>query len=245
METAEVIVIALAAGVGAAISSAVGLGGGVLLLAVMLGFMDPLEAVPIHAVLQVMANGSRGYVLRKDVAKFAMKPFLVLLVPGVVAGYFLATITPVNAAQVAIALFALLTGWWPAALSTITKVLGSGSRAFFWLGGLSGLLQVPVGAVGPVIGPVVRRELGNRTSTVATFSVFQMLGHLIKLTLFVIATFAWFDWWAVIVFGSASSVMGTWLGAKLLRRESERTFGWLFRIALTLIAGYVIVQVLS
>ncbi len=243
MDVVEVTVVVVAAGVGAALSSAIGLGGGVLLLAVMLGFMDPLEAVPIHAVLQVMANGSRGYVLRSDVAIYALKPFLVLLVPGVVAGYFLARVTPVGAALIVIAVFALLTCWWPFALDIVTRVLGKGQKAFLYLGAVSGLLQVPVGAVGPVIGPVVRRELGERTATVATFSVFQLLGHLTKLTLFVIAGFAWFDRWPVILFGSVSSVIGTWLGAKLLRRESERVFGWLFRFGLTAVAAYVIFNV--
>ncbi len=245
MDVTEVIVISAAAGVGAALSSAIGLGGGVLLLAVMLGFMDPLEAVPIHAALQVMANGTRGYVLRTDVASYALKPFLVLLVPGVVVGYFLARVTPVDATQIAIAVFALLTCWWPAALDVTTRVLGSGKRSFLYLGAVSGLLQVPVGAVGPVIGPVVRRELGERTATVATFSVFQLLGHLVKLVLFVIAGFAWFDWWPMIVLGAIASVIGTWLGTKLLHRESERVFGWLFRLGLTMVAAYVIVSVFN
>ena len=245
MDVLEIVVISVAAGVGAALSSAIGLGGGVLLLAVMLGFMDPLEAVPIHAVMQVVANGSRGYVLRKAVASYALRPFLVLLVPGAVAGYFLARVTPTEAAQIGIALFALLASWWPAALAATTKILGSGRRAFLWLGAVSGVLQIPVGAVGPVIAPVVRRELGDRTTTVATFSVFQLLGHFIKLGVFVVAGFAWFDWWALCVFGSMGSIVGVWLGAKILKRESERTFGWLFRMGLTLVAIYVIGSVFA
>lgn len=241
MTGVEVFVIALTAGIGAALSSAVGLGGGVLLLAVMLGFMDPLEAVPVHAALQIVANGWRGYVLRTAVDTTVLRPFMVLLVPGAIVGLLLAEALPVSATQILIAVFALLASWWPAALDTATKLLGEGRRAFVSLGAISGLLQVPVGAIGPIIAPVIRRSMTSRTATVATFSLCQMLGHLVKVTLFVIVGFMWLDWWEVIVLGSITSIVGTWLGAKVLKRESEKVFGWLFRVALTLVAFSVIV----
>ena len=49
------------------LSAIVGMAGGIILLSSMLLFVDPLVAVPIHAVLQLASNGSRSLVQRKHV----------------------------------------------------------------------------------------------------------------------------------------------------------------------------------
>ncbi|HCB34234.1 MAG TPA: hypothetical protein DEP66_05180 [Acidimicrobiaceae bacterium] len=241
MTGVEVLVIAVAAGVGAALSSFAGIGGGLLLLSVMLGFMDPLEAIPVHSVLQLVSNSTRTITLRESVETTVVKPFALLLLPGTIAGLAVAGTLPRSVGQLVIAAFALLAGWWPAALDASTRILGDGRRTFVALGAISGFLQMTVGAVGPVVAPVIRREMGDRTRTVATFSACQAMAHVLKLTLFAIVGFAFGDWWTVILVGAATTIVGTHIGSRLLRRQSERVFGWVFRLALTVVAVRVII----
>ena len=51
MSGLELCLIGVAALIGSAIAAIAGLGGGILLMAVLLQFLNPLEAIPIHAVI--------------------------------------------------------------------------------------------------------------------------------------------------------------------------------------------------
>ena len=67
MSGLELCLIGVAALFGSAIAAIAGLGGGILLMAVLLQFLDPLEVVPIHGVIQLASNSSRAVILRDDV----------------------------------------------------------------------------------------------------------------------------------------------------------------------------------
>ena len=66
MSGLELLLIGLAALIGSAVTAIAGLGGGILLLSVLLQFLTPLEAIPVHAVIQLASNSFRAFVLRKD-----------------------------------------------------------------------------------------------------------------------------------------------------------------------------------
>ena len=76
----------------AAITAAFGIGGGMILLALLLGFLPPAMAIPVHGVLQLGANTSRAALLRADVLK---REFLWFL-PGTLIGVSLASLVVVD-----------------------------------------------------------------------------------------------------------------------------------------------------
>ena len=51
----------------AILSAVIGFAGGIVLLGVMLLFFEPLVAIPLHAVVQLMSNGSRAYIQREHI----------------------------------------------------------------------------------------------------------------------------------------------------------------------------------
>ena len=51
----------------AMMTSIAGAGGGTVLLAAMLQFMNPSEAIPVHGVIQFTSNIARTWLLRKFV----------------------------------------------------------------------------------------------------------------------------------------------------------------------------------
>ena len=47
------------------LSAVVGMAGGITLLSVMLLFYDPLVAIPLHGVVQLISNSSRAVIQRR------------------------------------------------------------------------------------------------------------------------------------------------------------------------------------
>ena len=102
----------MAALIGSAIAAIAGLGGGILLMAVLLQFLNPLEVIPIHAVIQLASNSSRAVILRDDVDWGVVWRFALLLLPAGMAGLLVAGVFPVDVGSILIAVFALVFVWW-------------------------------------------------------------------------------------------------------------------------------------
>ena len=117
----ELLIVGLAALFGSAITAIAGLGGGILLLSVLLQFLDPLEAIPVHAVIQLASNSSRGLILRRDVDWGVVGRFSLLLLPAGIMGLLVAGAFPVDVGRVFIAVFALALVWWPQGLAKLSS----------------------------------------------------------------------------------------------------------------------------
>ena len=63
----------------AMMTSIAGAGGGTVLLAAMLQFMNPAEAIPVHGVIQLSSNLTRVWLLRKYVNWKIILKFSLLL----------------------------------------------------------------------------------------------------------------------------------------------------------------------
>ena len=77
MTGVEFVVLGVAALATAALTAVAGAGGGIILLIVILQFVDPLIAVPVHGAIQLFGNGTRAITLRRDVDWSLMLPYLV------------------------------------------------------------------------------------------------------------------------------------------------------------------------
>ncbi len=67
MTPAEVGVLGLAAFLTSILSAILGMGGGITLLALMLLFLEPLVAIPLHATVQLVSNGTRSLAQRRHI----------------------------------------------------------------------------------------------------------------------------------------------------------------------------------
>ena len=70
----------------AMITSIAGAGGGTVLLAAMLQFMNPSEAIPVHGVIQFTSNIARTWLLRKFVKWSIILKFSLMIPLGVYIG---------------------------------------------------------------------------------------------------------------------------------------------------------------
>lgn len=237
METAELSLLVGVAFVTSVVSGILGMAGGVALLAVMVLFLDPLVAIPLHGAIQLVSNATRTWIQRGAIHVGILWRYGLLLVPAGCAGLALARVLPAEAIRVAIGAFVLLVTWAPGALRLAGPAQGArlGPR-FLALGGAVGFLNTTIGATGPLIAPFFLNLGLSRQALIGTKAACQSLGHGVKITLFGAVGFAFGDHALLLATCAAAVVVGNWLGSRLLEGMSEASFTWLYRTALSLVA---------
>jgi uncharacterized membrane protein YfcA len=80
-DTTQLAILAVAAFATSTLSGMLGLAGGMTLLAVLLLFYEPLVAIPLHGVIQLVSNGSRAWIQRKHVEGELVGWYSLLLLP--------------------------------------------------------------------------------------------------------------------------------------------------------------------
>lgn len=243
MEALDLGILAAAAFATSVLSAVVGMAGGITLLAVMLLFLEPLVAIPLHGVIQLISNSSRAAIQRRHVDLRILLRYSVLLAPMGWVGLHLANALPAAAMRVLIGVFVLIATWFPGwlLLGTHPEQTNPGRR-FLVLGGVVGVLNMTIGATGPLIAPFFLNLGLDRRGLVGTKAACQALGHLVKIALFGVAGFAFAPYLTLLAVAGTCVVAGTWLGSQILERVSERFFrrlymGVLTAIALRLLAG--------
>ena len=224
------------------LSAVVGMAGGIVLLSVMLLFLDPLVAIPLHGVIQLASNSSRTVIQRKHVRWPIIGSYCVLLLPASIVGLQIAEALPPSFARALIGLFVLVATWVPSLL-----LLGSHPertdphRRFLLLGGAVGMVHMTIGAAGPLIAPFFLNLGLSRQSIIGTKAASQALGHVVKILVFGFAGFAFAEHALTLALLCAMVVAGTWLGSQVLEYVSERWFTRIFKTVLTVVALRLIV----
>ncbi len=237
------LVLAVVAFATSAFSAIVGMGGGIILLACLLLFLDPIAAIPIHGVIQLVSNSSRAYVQRKHLAWSLIWRYSILLLPfGLIAIQFVMQI-PQDLLKGFIGVFVLLATWRPKWLLVGTRPEKVDvRRRFILLGGVVGFLNILVGAVGPFIAPFFLNMGFSRQTIVGTKAACQSFGHVVKVILFGFAGFAFMGYLPLVAVLIPLVLLGTWVGSRLLEKVSDVSFVWLFKGVLTLVAAWLIVS---
>jgi uncharacterized membrane protein YfcA len=237
MTGSEILVLGVLAFATSALSAVIGMAGGIILLSVMLLYMDPLLALPLHGVVQLVSNGSRTWVQRRHVSWQIAAPYTLLLLPAAWLGVKVALRLPPDGVRAAIGAFVLLATWRPGwlLLGTHPEQVDP-RRRFALLGGVVGFLNMIVGATGPLLAPFFLNLGLPRQGLIGTKAACQALGHVSKVLLFGLVGFAFADHVPLLALMCAMVVAGTAVGSRLLDRIDERTFVWLYKTALTLVA---------
>jgi uncharacterized membrane protein YfcA len=164
------------------------------------------------------------------------------LLPFGFAGLALARSLPPELTRMLIGVFVLFATWLPGALLLGTHPERTEPhRRFLLLGSVVGVLNVTIGAVGPLIAPFFLNLGLTRQSLVGTKAASQALGHLVKIAIFGVTGFAFAPFLAPLALLCAAVVAGTWLGSQMLERVSETAFIRLYKTVLTLIAVRLVV----
>lgn len=237
----ELVTIGLTALITSVLSAVAGLGGGIILLAVIAQFFAPVTAIPIHGAVQFVSNGSRAALIRREINWRAVGWSSILLFPASALGVVVATSIPENMTRLMLGVFVLVVTWRPSLL----KWRGSRdlpNRALIGVGALSGFLNSTVGASGPVTSPFLRAVTASHVAFVATAAAAQVLAHSAKVAAFALDGFDLTEHIGVISVGWVGVAVGSWIGTRLLGRIADIHLDRIFRVVLTLLALRLIVD---
>ncbi len=224
----------LASAVGAAaLSTATGMGGGILLFIAILSVFPMATVIPLHGAVQSFSNGIRVFALRKYLKFDICGAFLVGAVFGVLAVYQVlqyieGEIIPFSIV-LGIVTYSLLK---PARMPEI-KLPPWG---FAILGLATGFLAILVGAVGPFLAPFFLRDDFSPQEVVANKSFMQFVIHVAKLPVFLLLGFSFGKHALLLGMLLVGSIGGTYLGVWALSKVSRRVFLIAFKSILFVVA---------
>ena len=147
------------------VSGVMGLAGGMLLLSALLLRLDPLVAIPVHGVVQLVSNASRAWFQRRHVRWDAVWRFAWPLLPAGAAGLALLRSVPPDAGRLGIGLFVLALELGPqASIGTIAacQIFQHGSKlALFGAAGFD-FARYALPLAGLCAGAVAGSAIGTR-----------------------------------------------------------------------------------
>lgn len=212
-------------------TAAVGIGGGVLLLAIMAQILPVQALIPVHGLVQLGSNGNRAYMTRQHIDWKMSRLFILGAVVGAVISVWIVIQLPLDVIRLSVAFFILFLIWGPkpkaVTLSNVKLVIA---------GGVTTIISAFVGATGPLVAAFVHRQNMDKLPTVATFAACMSFQHMLKAMVFLTVGFAFQDWFFVIVLMIISGAVGTWVGLHLLKSLSADLFKQLFSWVVTALA---------
>jgi uncharacterized membrane protein YfcA len=215
-----------------AITAAFGIGGGLAMLALMGLFVPVASLIPVHGAVQLGSNTGRAWHQRAFVRLDVAKPFIAGSVVGAILGVFLVVQLPDSLLKLVLGGFILLLTW-----AKIPGIDQLGKAGLAVASVVLALLSMLVGATGPLVAVLFARVFQNdRKALIATSAVAMTTQHLLKIVVFGIAGFAFWDWVPLVAAMILSGFIGTVYGTGLLERMPEETFRKWFRIGITVLA---------
>ena len=223
--------------VGSFVTVTMGIGGGVILLAVMASLLPPAALIPVHGLIQFGSNVNRALVLGRHTH---WPPVLAFGLGGAVGaglGGLVVVDLPASAIQAGVGLFILWSvflrppAWlvrWPAVT-----------------GGISSFLTMFFGATGVFVAGYVRSMALGRQAHVATQAVLMTMQHLVKIIVFGLLGFVYGPWLGFVAVMIAAGFCGTLAGREVLIRMEDTTFRKVLNTILVLLALRLIWQGIS
>lgn len=214
-----------------ALSSATGMGGGVLLFTVMTLYFPINIVIPVHGVIQFFNNFLTLNLLKHHLKKSLMMPFLLGSIPGILlAAFSVHKIIQTAAPQIIILCLILYSLFRPARLPDLELQ----HKNFIWVGFITGFLGIIAGAIDPILAPFFVRKDLSKEEVIANKSAMQAIVHFAKIPVFLYLGFDYLPYFSFCLITNVACFFGTRFGIMMLKRMSEAVFMKVFKVALGL-----------
>ncbi len=180
LDTGSVLLLIVLAGVTSFITSAMGMGGGMLLLATMANILPLAALIPVHGLVQLGSNANRAIMTRKHLDTKMFGFFAIGCVVGAILASLIVVQLPLDIIQLAIGAFLLLIVWGGKPKSREMSKQGS-----IVAGGLTTIASMFIGASGPLVAAVVNRNGYDKLRLTSTFATCMTFQHSLKAVVFV------------------------------------------------------------
>lgn len=210
------------------ITAAFGIGGGIVLLAVLASFIPPTALIPVHGLVQLGSNFGRAAIMLKHVKWSLFGPFTIGAVIGVSLGGSIAVNLPPDILKIGLGLFILwsVLGKPPAFMRSSAVIAGA----------FSSFLTMFFGGTGSFVSAFVKSTGVDRFVQVATHSTLMTMQHLLKTIAFGFLGFAFSQWMPLIAAMIVAGFIGTVIGRLVLTRINEDKFQFILSAILVVLA---------
>ena len=240
------LILILAAFLTSTLSAIMGMGGGILLIAILYFFVEPIVAIPLHGIIQLSSNFTRVLLFRKNIKFEHFIPFSFGVPFGILCGWYLFGFFEAHIMKLLLGIFLIF-----AANRKKGKGVLLSKNGFSFLGVISGTASMLFGATGPLIAPFFLHKSFNREQVIASKAAFQTLGHFLKTLAFFILPLAFpiksmvvYDFfkeqYLLVILMVLAVIYGTRFGKQIGKKVTELNFKKFFRILLNIIGAKLI-----
>ena len=215
----EIILLLFSSFAGSLMSAAMGLGGGVMLIAVIAQFLPALAVIPVHGVVQLGSNSGRAILMRKFIDLRACIYFGVGSVIGAFIGGQIVFGLNASYLKIIIAIFVLLSVWNPKVTVKLSTMLVVATGGF-----VSTILTMFVGATGPFVAALLKPQSYVKEVQVATMAACMIIQHLLKVLIFISLGFVFTDYLLLIIGMVVFGFGGTYIGKTILFSVNNQQF---------------------
>jgi uncharacterized protein len=212
-----------------ALTASMGIGGGILMLAIMAYGVPVAALIPVHGAVQLGSNAGRFLIQHRHVAWPPLLAFALGAAGGALLGARFVLALP-EALLLGILGTFILT-WLP--MPHLSRL---GTAGFAASGLVSTFLSMFVGATGPLNAAIFGQALSQRLVLVATLAGIMTAQHVFKVIGFAVNGFDFSRWLPLVAAMIASGLAGTACGSLLLSRLPEMHFRSGLRLVLTLLS---------
>lgn len=213
-----------------ALTAAVGIGGGVVLLSIMANLMPAAAIIPVHGVVQLGSNLGRLLTLM-GLTDWRMAGWFSLgSVFGAIGGGQLAVSIPSGLLQLALGFFILYSAWMPVIR------LPAGRRSIAILGAGTAFLAMIVAGVAPFVFVVLKDLFADRRALIATQTAMMSTQQILKIVIFGSLGFVFSDWYGLLILMIATGFAGTMTGKIFLNRVPVERVQPVLKALLTVMA---------
>ena len=218
----------------AMMTSIAGAGGGTVLLAAMLQFMNPSEAIPVHGVIQFASNIARAWLLRKFVKWGIILKFSLMIPLGVYLGLEIFQSFDAEDIKKLIGLFIIIALIFQN-IKFIKNLIIS-SNWYYIVGLFTGILNILVGVIAPLLAVIVKQSINEKKSIVGTLGYFGLVGNFTKIIGFSLIGFSFLEYLDTFLLMIPATLLGSRIGQYLLDKISNKLFFYIFQIILIFLA---------
>ncbi|NLN13407.1 MAG: sulfite exporter TauE/SafE family protein, partial [Arcobacter skirrowii] len=176
------------------VAAIVGIGGGMMLIAILPSFLPVNALIPVHGLTQVSSNLSRAYFGYKDIEFSVVPKFLIGSILGIALFAGILSIISLDYVPLFIGIYILLSIWSQKFNEKIKKYENYYIAGFFQTG-----LSMVVGATGPLTMTLLLKDFKEKDKVVATGALLMSITHFLKIVVFAYFGFVFFDYITIIV----------------------------------------------
>ena len=220
------------------VAGIVGIGGGMMLIAILPSFLPLNALIPVHGLTQMSSNLSRAIFGYRDVQYEVIPKFLLGSFIGIAIFAGILNFISLEYVPLFIGAYILLSLWSEKFNEKIKKYESYFLAGFFQTG-----LSMVVGATGPLTMTLLLKDYKDKDEIVATGAALMSLTHILKVFVFMYFGFVFFDYIGIIVAMIIGAVAGSWAGTQLRDKIDGKKFTIILKVLLTALAIKVIVDV--